>query len=994
MNQNTKSTIKWIIKFVITAGLFVLLFRPETFGFSRKFINVELADVIEEIRSLRLATFVPWIIAAFIIKGTGMLASMRRWDLLLRGQGIVAPFRHLMGSFLVGRFFGAFLPSTIGLDFYRTYDLARHSKLVAANVAVVFVEKIIGLFALSLLLFFTAPFGVQFVGGRAVAGLLAVFAIPVTLSFMVLLFPGAIVWLLDRSFLRIEVLERRLRSAVEAVAAYRDQRGLLLRAVGYGLVVHTATALMYYATARSIAAEVHFSEIIFVAPIMIAATVGVPLSMGGEGIREGTFVYLLGLVGVASASAFVLSHLGFWVGEIISLAGGVIYILRPAGYRPELSGRAVEDRKTRGESLPAPAVARGFWRVENTTVGTALRDAWRLSLLAGFAVALCESLLILLAYGDPDWGVLWFSVLTYGLAGVAAGFGMSTCLVVMGRWERTFQDCLPTIAATSVFGFFALVIARFRIRRDVFGEHAMGKMGLLTDLGLVCIAGLLILVVGIGLSKRWWTVGSCRCRRVTTVLIAVVLILAAFSYVATPHDSRQVVHDLPDSNPAVITSRDTPNILLVVVDTLRRDALGCYGAEGNPTPNLDTFSESAIRYDRALAQCSWTRPSFATIFSGRYPSSHTAKYKFSSLPDEVTTLAETLQAAGYQTLGIANNTNIAPAFNYQQGFDTYVYLAPDPFFGASTSASRLVIYQVMRKFHAKFGVAVPDVNYFYRNAESVNEAALEAMQALDGSRPSFVFVHYMDPHDPYMPHPNDGTGVARARTPKPSADQAQRLKGLYDGEVRYLDEQLDSFLRSVEATDISENLVTVVTSDHGEEFYEHDGWWHGTTLYEEAIAVPLMIRLPNNQRAGEAVWELSQLLDIAPTLISLSGTEIPEGMQGRNLLAPNLEPLSYAFSEEDHEGNILYALRGDRWKLIEANERNRRGLDPQEFYDLDVDPGELRDLSEDEPLTPVLSRFHDELALSKEAAAEGAVVGASTTIDDEVKQQLEAIGYF
>ncbi len=1000
MNKKSSvSSVKWIVKFAITAGLFVLLFRPDWFGISKRFINVELSDVLNEIRELEFGRFAVWIALGFLIKGSGMFASMLRWDLLLKGQGIVAPFRHLVGTFLVGRFFGAFLPSTLGLDAYRTYDLARHSGLIAANVGVVIVEKIIGLFSLSLLLFFTAPFGVQFVGQQAVYGLLVFFAIPVSLSFTVLVFPNAIVWLLDRSFLRLGLLDRRLRPAVEAVAAYRNCRGLLARAVGYGLIVHTATAFMYYATARAIAADVALDEILFVAPIMIAATVGVPVSMGGEGIREGTFVTLLGLVGVGSAPAFLLSHLGFWVGELISLAGGLIYILRPAGYSPELKGHAIEARKQE-EDTETQTPVRGLWQVPDVPMKSALLDTLLLSILAGMAAGLCESALIFYTYTDSDWGAIAFAVSTYGIAGLFGGVGCALGFLLLGRWERTFHECLPTLSAASVFGFIVLIVSRFRIRRDIFSEHLMGKKALLVDVGLMAAIGVFVLVAGIGLAARWWPPTSKRRRPIATAALAVAVALAVFSLVMAPENPVQTVHDtLPEPKPA-LSVNDAPHIALVVIDALRKDALGIYGAPGNPTPNLDRFSQQALRFDRTLAQASWTRPSFATLFSSRYPSNHTAEYKFSTLPGDLVTLAEALQERGYQTVGIANNTNIAPAFNFQQGFDKYIYLAPDNFFGATASASRLVLYQVMRKFRAKFGAEVPNINFFYRDAAFVNDTVQQTLADLDASRPVFLFVHYMEPHDPYVPHPpespdpNGGTGVVRARTPKPDPKETERLKKLYAGEIEYLDTHFGALLELLEPLASEDRLATLVTSDHGEEFFDHQGWWHGTTLYEEAIAVPMIVRLPGGVRAGETDFGLSRLLDVAPTLLTLAGAPVPEGIQGHGLLNPDRPSLSYVFAEEDHEGNVLFSLRGERMKLIQANRKNPRRLAPIELYDLERDPFESNNLVDEDGFEAVIETWTNELAAAKAIAAEGAVLSASTTLDEETREQLEAIGYF
>jgi uncharacterized protein (TIRG00374 family) len=331
------NTIKWIIKFGITVGLFVLLFKPEFFGLPPgKFFQVRLSDLLDELRGLSVGRFTVFILCAFVVKASGMFAAVLRWDLLLKGQNIRAPLGHLIGSFLVGRFFGAFLPSTVGLDVYRTYDIAYHSRLVAKSVAVIVVEKVIGFFALSLLVVITLPFGVEIMGRGLILPLVIVFLLPVGVSFALLMRPDLFGGLLKVRWPGGERVRSKIESAVNSVTAYQGQRVLLLKAVALGFWVHTATTLMYVFTSLAIGADVALYNVLFVGPLMIVATVGFPLTMGGEGVREFTFVSLLARIGVASQTAFLLSHLGFWVGEIISLAGGVIYVRRSPAYRPAL----------------------------------------------------------------------------------------------------------------------------------------------------------------------------------------------------------------------------------------------------------------------------------------------------------------------------------------------------------------------------------------------------------------------------------------------------------------------------------------------------------------------------------------------------------------------------------------------------------------------------------------------------------------------------------
>ena len=347
------NTIKWIIKFAVTIGLFVLLFKPEVFGLpAGRFFQVKISDLLDELRGLSVGRFTVFILCAFVVKASGMFASVLRWDLLLKGQHIRAPLGHLIGSFLVGRFFGAFLPSTVGLDVYRTYDIAYHSKRVAKSVAVIVVEKVIGFFALSLLVVITLPFGVEIMGPGLLGPLFVVFLFPVGVSFALLMRPDLFRGLLKLRLPGGERVRSKLESAVNSVTAYQGQRILLLKAVALGFWVHMATTLMYVFTSLAVGGEVALYSILFVGPLMIVATVGFPLSMGGEGVREFTFVSLLARIGVASEIAFLLSHLGFWVGEIISLAGGVIYVRRSPAYKPKLE---VESGKLKVESDKAKA---------------------------------------------------------------------------------------------------------------------------------------------------------------------------------------------------------------------------------------------------------------------------------------------------------------------------------------------------------------------------------------------------------------------------------------------------------------------------------------------------------------------------------------------------------------------------------------------------------------------------------------------------------------
>lgn len=316
--------LRWLVRGAISLGLIALL----------------LAHTDLERAAYWLTRLDPWwLLLAVAIKGTGILAGIVRWKLLLDGQQLRLPLANLGGAYLIGRFFGSFLPSTIGLDAYRTYYASVRTRQVARSVAVTVVEKVIGLFALSGLALAAIPFGLRLLPHDVLWLLGLAMCVPIGASALVLLWPGLFLrlagWLQGRGRKLVGGLARMS----EAVGQFGRQRGRLLLATLLGFVVHGATASMYVATARAVGADVPAAEILFIGPLMIAATL-VPVSIAGIGVREGTYVFFLAAVGVPTEQAALLGFLGFLAGEVYSLIGGAVWLLKPAA-RPDSDDRLV-----------------------------------------------------------------------------------------------------------------------------------------------------------------------------------------------------------------------------------------------------------------------------------------------------------------------------------------------------------------------------------------------------------------------------------------------------------------------------------------------------------------------------------------------------------------------------------------------------------------------------------------------------------------------------
>lgn len=296
----------------------------------------------QTVGNIEIETFLVFVVLSALVKFGGILASMKRWDILLKGQGIAFPFRHIFSTFLIGRFIGTFLPSTAGLDGYKLYDAARFSGRTVEATTATALEKVLGITGIFLTYAVALPFGLgvfhQFFGPRTAAVALLSIAVVACIVAAVLLlvwFPGLITRLIRMVPLpRKKGLAALLARLTGAAAAYRDKKRLVLLALLLSFVVHFTTAAMYYFTARAIgAAAGQFWQITLGSSIQILATVLSPITIAGEGIREAAQYLLLGNL-IGPGNAIVSAALGFWAAEALTLFGGLFWWLRTATYQP------------------------------------------------------------------------------------------------------------------------------------------------------------------------------------------------------------------------------------------------------------------------------------------------------------------------------------------------------------------------------------------------------------------------------------------------------------------------------------------------------------------------------------------------------------------------------------------------------------------------------------------------------------------------------------
>ncbi len=432
------------------------------------------------------------------------------------------------------------------------------------------------------------------------------------------------------------------------------------------------------------------------------------------------------------------------------------------------------------------------------------------------------------------------------------------------------------------------------------------------------------------------------------------------------------------------------NVVLIVLDTVRTDRLGCYGNQASITPEIDRFAGGAVQFENAFSHAPWTLPSVASIFTSQYPVQHGAgghldAYKI--LNDDAVTIAEVFQRAGVVTGAITNVLFLTKKFGLTQGFDTV-------------------------------DATVPKSNILVRRAGTTTDAALRWLDE-HKEKHFFLFVHYFDPHltyDPPQPfrerfadaqdaHSNNYLfGInkemikfRRGRI-KLDSELIKRLEKLHNGEVAYVDHEVGKLLNGISQRGLDNNTTIVLTSDHGEEFGDHGGFEHGHTLYDELLHIPLIIRTPgispkrgegSANAVGMAVTTTVRLIDIAPTLCELVGIDPDPAFLGKSLVM-----LLQGKKEKDRpvlsQGN-LWGKSGTAWRKEDFKLIRQSSEQQYQLFDINADPQERTDLSDEVP-----KRCADmirDLEFFLGSISVQSVSGEAPTLTREQIQQLRSLGY-
>jgi arylsulfatase A-like enzyme len=432
------------------------------------------------------------------------------------------------------------------------------------------------------------------------------------------------------------------------------------------------------------------------------------------------------------------------------------------------------------------------------------------------------------------------------------------------------------------------------------------------------------------------------------------------------------------------TEQAVPAVLLISVDTLRADHLGVLGSGRSLTPNMDRLAKEGRLFRRAYSVANVTQPALASLLSGLYPSQHghDSNLATTNLPKGRPLLTELLRARGLETAAFMAHPWIFYArYGMDRGFDHW-----DGVDYRSTPAGE---FNISEEEYLRISSAGP-----------MTDRVL-AWLGPARSRPFFIWVHYLDPHDPYTP-PVDAvpSGPPAEPTGNPEWDRQRRL---YAGEVAHLDRHVGRLIRAARAAAPAGRLVVVLTADHGEMLYDHEGFpTHGLYTYDSEIRVPLVLAGPGVQ-GGSVIDAPASMVDVAPTLLQLVGAEVPTGLPGVDLLAPDqsrrtARRLIVAESEyyrgPDFDGSFgrrcakdggkWYTVIGPDFKLVYYPWTDALGY-RTEFFEID-DHRQLAPQTAPPALRKVLV---EQIALH----ASGRGTAAPEVTDDSQRAALRTLGY-
>ncbi len=458
-----------------------------------------------------------------------------------------------------------------------------------------------------------------------------------------------------------------------------------------------------------------------------------------------------------------------------------------------------------------------------------------------------------------------------------------------------------------------------------------------------------------------------------------------------------------------------PNVILVTVDALRRDRLGCYGSTAGLTPNLDRLAAQGIRFSQAVTGGSWTQAAFPTILTSTYASMYGGC--LGPLSPQRPSPVAALQEAGYTTIGITSNPLIGRRLGYQRGFGHFHDLEPgerEPFL-RSRKGGQFLLRQPVTHHLARLGGLNLRPARVYAGARQVNRAVLQAVQ--QAPAPVFLWAHYMDVHWPYhledqLQSPGE---IARAWQDVAQfhraswgggqipAVQRARFIELYEQALSFLDAQIGELIAGLERAGLLDHSLLILLADHGEEFCEHGRWGHlEVNLFEELIRIPWLLRISESLRAvlslgpgigtapGPATVEAPvHTLDLMPTILDACGVAPLAGTLGQSLFSAAWRRRDFEVCERWRPPESMIALREPGFKYIWRQDRPHEEM----LFDLHQDAAERENVIERHADVAERMRLRLRAHLERVGQSDSAPALSEPDLDESLAARLRALGY-
>ena len=500
---------------------------------------------------------------------------------------------------------------------------------------------------------------------------------------------------------------------------------------------------------------------------------------------------------------------------------------------------------------------------------------------------------------------------------------------------------------------------------------------------------------------------------VVTAKYVVMITFIAVAFLGISFYPRQTPRIQKFKTSASPASPGKPNVILIVMDTVRADHLPMYGYVRDTTPNIRKFSEKATLFPRSFASGSMTLSTHASIFTGLYAFQHGAHCteqlpEGQPLSDDLKTIAEDLNEKGYLTIGIVSNYGfLSDVFHMDQGFQYFDNRMPVHFFSPTKP---YYLRQIIGMFLTRY-VAPEKRADVYKKADDINTEVFSLLDKVKKEKqPFFLFVNYMDAHRPHMPpppfdtlYPGKNASIDTSFNNRMSEEimtlkrniteeEKNHLISQYDGSIAYLDSQIGELIDRIKNIGLYESSLIIITSDHGEAFGERNLMEHGVSVYQDQDYVPLIIKFPNAEE-GLIADDVVNSVDLMPTILDVTGYEIPEDIQGVSVLRlkngntrkviSESYPNKYLLSWHARFHRIERAIISWPHKFISSTAGKK------ELYDLSKDPDEKVDLYR--PADRISGEL--ELQLNERLKSNAVKSSPPAKLDEGALDRLKSLGY-